>query len=350
METPLLSPKGHGLGSQKPYEPSPLFPQRKTSIASVNTDLLGGGSAMLDMEAAMNRKERLDSIPPINEDLYDYGLRGVEEKIQSLTGVLPPPAPEPAPLPDPELPLLAEEEKKVESSLRVTLPIPSTRPKKSEENAAATPEAENMKEEGPQEGSIQGKVLKTIEQNFELQRFPGPPSVTVPKIGTLTVEQRREKVQKYWAKKRRRTWRKKVSYSCRKEMASKRLRIKGRFVSREQAFAQLGVAPEEISDQNVLNNLISEKICESSKSGGEKSGRRKRARARKARPTEEAKRPGAVGESDYHLRRKRSRPEPKFVFEIPVLTTKVFALHRARADNVPEAHKKYHMHARRSQQ
>lgn len=36
-------------------------------------------------------------------------------------------------------------------------------------------------------------------------------------------------------KKRRRVWRKKVNYDCRKKVADGRLRIKGKFVTYEQA-------------------------------------------------------------------------------------------------------------------
>lgn len=60
------------------------------------------------------------------------------------------------------------------------------------------------------------------------------------KIGTLTVEERRIKIEKYLQKRKKRTWSKKISYDCRKRVADSRLRIKGRFVTKEQAFAMLG--------------------------------------------------------------------------------------------------------------
>jgi hypothetical protein len=55
-------------------------------------------------------------------------------------------------------------------------------------------------------------------------------------IGPLTEEQRRQKVLNYLDKKRRKADMKKFSYTCRKQVAEKRLRIKGRFVTKEQAF------------------------------------------------------------------------------------------------------------------
>jgi hypothetical protein len=53
-------------------------------------------------------------------------------------------------------------------------------------------------------------------------------------IGPLTQEERRAKVLKYLEKKHgTKDKTKKFSYSCRKKVADKRLRIKGRFVTQE---------------------------------------------------------------------------------------------------------------------
>ena len=51
------------------------------------------------------------------------------------------------------------------------------------------------------------------------------------KIGTLTIQERMKKIDKYLEKKKKRTWVKKIHYNCRKKVADKRLRIKGRFVT-----------------------------------------------------------------------------------------------------------------------
>lgn len=75
-------------------------------------------------------------------------------------------------------------------------------------------------------------------------------------IGKLTVSQRKEKIQNYLKKRENRIWRKKISYDCRKKVADKRLRIKGRFVTREQAFALLGATPEELANNKLLRELI----------------------------------------------------------------------------------------------
>jgi hypothetical protein len=52
-------------------------------------------------------------------------------------------------------------------------------------------------------------------------------------IGPLTAEERREKVLKYLNKKSNKSNMKKFCYKCRKQVAEKRLRIKGRFVTRQ---------------------------------------------------------------------------------------------------------------------
>jgi len=43
-----------------------------------------------------------------------------------------------------------------------------------------------------------------------------------------------------------RKWRKKVSYDCRKKVADSRLRIKGKFVTREQVCEQLGISDIDV--------------------------------------------------------------------------------------------------------
>ena len=43
-------------------------------------------------------------------------------------------------------------------------------------------------------------------------------------VGAMTVEERKEKVKKYWEKKKRRTSQRHVRYECRKNLAEKRYR------------------------------------------------------------------------------------------------------------------------------
>ena len=62
------------------------------------------------------------------------------------------------------------------------------------------------------------------------------PKLTNQPIGTLSVSERQKKIQRYLEKKKKRTWVKRIHYDCRKKVADNRLRIKGRFVTRNKAF------------------------------------------------------------------------------------------------------------------
>lgn len=66
-------------------------------------------------------------------------------------------------------------------------------------------------------------------------------SSTEQKVGVLTVEERKMKIEKYLKKKRKRTWNRKINYFCRKQVADKRLRLKGRFMKKpkQDSFSEL---------------------------------------------------------------------------------------------------------------
>lgn len=76
------------------------------------------------------------------------------------------------------------------------------------------------------------------------------------KIGVLSASERRKKIMHYLEKRKRRIWKKKISYDCRKKVADKRLRIKGRFVTREQAYSLLGATPADLANNELLKTLI----------------------------------------------------------------------------------------------
>ena len=97
-------------------------------------------------------------------------------------------------------------------------------------------------------------------------------------IGNLTEVERLDKVRNYYAKKHVKTGIKKFSYKCRRQVADKRLRIKGRFVTKEQAFEILGLTQNELLDNAMIQNLLTSyesdpiqmnSMIESQKNGGQ---------------------------------------------------------------------------------
>ena len=70
-------------------------------------------------------------------------------------------------------------------------------------------------------------------------------------IGPLSLNERRDKVIKYILRKRQQHG-KKFTYLCRRQVAEKRLRIKGRFVTKQQAFDILGLKED---DENSMETL-----------------------------------------------------------------------------------------------
>lgn len=67
------------------------------------------------------------------------------------------------------------------------------------------------------------------------------------------------KLVKYMEKKKRRVWQKKVNYDCRKKVADGRLRIKGKFVTHEQAREQLGVNSLEGYNADEIRIMLEKK-------------------------------------------------------------------------------------------
>ena len=62
---------------------------------------------------------------------------------------------------------------------------------------------------------------------------------------------------KFKAKKSRRVWNKKINYDCRKKVADSRLRVKGKFVTKEQACNLLGV---EEANEDELKEMLEVKF------------------------------------------------------------------------------------------
>jgi hypothetical protein len=54
------------------------------------------------------------------------------------------------------------------------------------------------------------------------------------RIGIYTASERHAIIARYNGKRSRRVWNKKIRYNCRKSLADRRLRVKGRFVKRSE--------------------------------------------------------------------------------------------------------------------
>ena len=72
---------------------------------------------------------------------------------------------------------------------------------------------------------------RMLEEGNDEQELPS--SVT-GRIGAYTLKERRKKLERYLEKRTRRIWDRNVRYQCRKNIAVNRLRVRGRFISREE--------------------------------------------------------------------------------------------------------------------
>eukprot|EP00943_MAST-04B_sp_MAST-4B-sp1_P003394 g3394.t1 len=82
------------------------------------------------------------------------------------------------------------------------------------------------------------------------------------KIGIYTPSQRAALLEKFRAKRRRRVWYKKVRYGCRKNLADRRLRIKGRFVraDSEEYKAYFANLAKKAAEEKAVTQKVKEKL------------------------------------------------------------------------------------------
>lgn len=75
-------------------------------------------------------------------------------------------------------------------------------------------------------------------------------------IGPLSLSERHKKILKFFERKKQNFGGKKFTYECRKQVAEKRLRIKGRFVTKQQAFEILGLKEGDLKTNESLQRLL----------------------------------------------------------------------------------------------
>jgi len=92
--------------------------------------------------------------------------------------------------------------------------------------------------------------IKGVEGGFP---FTMKEKREIKQIGTLTPEERQQKIERYREKRKRRVWEKKIAYDCRKRVADNRLRIKGRFITKDEAARLL--RSKEVSDPEMIKAL-----------------------------------------------------------------------------------------------
>lgn len=98
---------------------------------------------------------------------------------------------------------------------------------------------------------MSGDQATQKSEDFEGDRFDENPD--------YALETRRDKVERYLRKRKNRNWNKKISYKCRKEVADSRLRVKGRFVTRQQANRLLGINTSGMS-VDLIRTLLESKF------------------------------------------------------------------------------------------
>jgi hypothetical protein len=76
--------------------------------------------------------------------------------------------------------------------------------------------------------------------------------------GPLSVSERNKRIHRYLVKKISRSLQKKFRYRLRHERAVKRLRIQGKFVTKEQAFEILGLTADQLLGNDLIQGLLTQ--------------------------------------------------------------------------------------------
>ena len=93
------------------------------------------------------------------------------------------------------------------------------------------------------------------------------------RIGIYTPAERAAIITKFNAKRARRVWNKKIRYNCRKNLADRRLRIKGRFVKRSVEALAASDVPSSECESDKASNMDSNDNSDKTASGSNVRGR-----------------------------------------------------------------------------
>lgn len=88
------------------------------------------------------------------------------------------------------------------------------------------------------------------------------------RIGIYSREERALLLQRFRAKRLRRVWKKKIRYSCRKELADSRVRVKGRFIKAADPDSSLTSAVGESGDSSCSGSRATDIVTEEEKEKG----------------------------------------------------------------------------------
>ena len=77
-------------------------------------------------------------------------------------------------------------------------------------------------------------------------------------VGPLTQTQRMEKIRRFKLKRKMMHASKRFKYVCRRRVAEKRLRIQGRFVTKEQAYEMLSLSKDELRSNEQIQELLTQ--------------------------------------------------------------------------------------------
>ncbi|CAA0824679.1 CCT motif family protein [Striga hermonthica] len=75
--------------------------------------------------------------------------------------------------------------------------------------------------------------IKTLDNNNNISQVQSPAGLPNKVTSVCSSEDRREKLYRYWSKKSRRNFDRKIKYACRKALADNQPRVRGRFAKTE---------------------------------------------------------------------------------------------------------------------